>query len=220
LQNSLIRIYKMLREHFGPGNWWPGETPFEVMVGAILTQSAAWTNVEKAISNLKDADALDPYAISKMDIRKLRRLIRPCGYYNQKAKKLKAFIRFYLAEPLCGSPERMARIPPEDMREQLLNINGIGPETADSIMLYALEKPVFVVDAYTRRIFYRLGFTRERATYDEIQEFFMRNLPEEIELYNDYHAQIVNLGKEYCRKKPRCDACPLSDICRKRLETT
>ncbi len=216
LQKRLLLIYRLMYDHFGRRNWWPGDSPFEVMVGAILTQSAAWTNVEKAVSNLKAADALDPEILARMHLRKLARLIRPCGYYNQKARKLKNFLRFYLAEPICGSQKRMAKIPLDELRPKLLAVKGIGPETADSILLYALYKPVFVIDAYTRRIFFRLGLTPEKATYGELQEFFMGNLPVDKELYNDYHAQIVTLGKEYCKKIQKCVLCPLENICVKK----
>jgi endonuclease-3 related protein len=215
-RTRVLEIYQRLVRHFGPRHWWPGDTPFEVMIGAILTQNTAWTNVEKAIGNLKSAGALGPDVLFKMDLRRLKRMIRPTGYYNEKAKKLKNYLRFYCASPICASPLRMARVPLSDLRERLLNIKGIGPETADSILLYALSKPVFVVDAYTRRIFYRLGLTSEKASYDELQGFFMRNLPEDIKLYNDYHAQIVALGKEYCRRKPGCGFCPLDEICMKK----
>ncbi len=212
-KSRLLKIYRRMLAHFGPRDWWPADTPFEVMIGAILTQNTSWTNVEKAIRNLKSAHALGPDALFKMDLRRLKRMIRPTGYYNEKAKKLKNYLRFYRAEPICASPQRMARMPLSEMRERLLNVKGIGPETADSILLYALEKPIFVVDAYTRRIFYRMGLTSENASYDELQGFFMRNLPENTELYNDYHAQIVALGKEYCRNKPECGPCPLNEIC-------
>jgi endonuclease-3 related protein len=216
MSGRLIEIYNRLVSHFGKRNWWPGDTPFEMMVGAILTQSAAWVNVEKAIGNLKAANALDPEIMAKMDIRRLRRLIKPSGYYNQKAKKLKNFLRFYTVDPIHASPVRMAKIPLDELREKLLEVNGIGKETADSILLYALDKPVFVVDAYTRRIFHRLGITPEDAGYDMLQELFHRNLPRKIRLYNDYHAQVVALGKEYCKTGPKCDLCPLNDICIKK----
>lgn len=210
---KLLEIYGRLLSHFGPRNWWPGDSPFEIMIGAILTQNTSWSNVEKAISNLNSEGVLAPERMLKLDIRKLRRLIRPSGYYNEKAKKLKNFLRFYCREPVKASHERMSLMPLEELREKLLSVNGIGPETADSILLYALGKPVFVVDAYTRRIFHRMDLCAENAGYYELQDLFTRNLPEDVELYNDYHAQIVALGNTFCRKKPKCDLCPVEDMC-------
>ncbi len=210
LAPELLAIYEKLRGRFGHLNWWPGESPFEVMVGAILTQNTAWTNVEKAIAALKADGSLDAESIAKMDVRKLRRLIRSSGYYNQKADRLKIFSRFFLAAPYYGSAERMAQVEMEEMRQILLSIKGIGPETADSILLYALDKRSFVVDAYTRRIFARLGYLPDGVSYENAREFFTRNLPRDLELYNDFHAQIVYLGKDYCRPKPRCEDCPLA----------
>jgi len=214
----LLDIYRLLLDHFGPRHWWPAKTPFEVMVGAILTQNTAWANVKKAMANLEAEGALEPQALAQLPLPKLRRLIRPSGYYNQKAKKLRAFLRFFLAEPYRGSVERLAAEDIEKLREALLAIWGIGPETADSILLYALEKPVFVADAYTRRVFARLGLTPPQASYAELQEFFFRRLPQDIELYNDYHAQVVALGNRYCRAKPACEWCPLKSLGRCRMD--
>jgi endonuclease-3 related protein len=208
----LLDIYRRLLDHFGPRHWWPAETPFEVMVGAILTQNTAWANVKKAIANLEGEGALEPKALAKVPLPKLRRLIRPSGYFNQKAKKLRAFLRFFLAEPYRGSIERLAAEDAETLRQALLLIWGIGPETADSILLYALGKPVFVADAYTRRIFARLGLTAAQASYAELQEYFTRRLPPKLELYNDYHAQVVALGNKYCRARPACGLCPLQPL--------
>ena len=208
----LLDIYRRLLDHFGPRHWWPAETPFEVMVGAILTQNTAWANVKQAIANLDGEGALEPKALAKVPLPKLRRLIRPSGYFNQKAKKLRAFLRFFLAEPYRGSIERLAAEDAETLREALLLIWGIGPETADSILLYALGKPVFVADAYTRRIFARLGLTAAQASYAELQEYFTRRLPPKLELYNDYHAQVVALGNKYCRARPSCGLCPLQPL--------
>jgi endonuclease-3 related protein len=205
---ELLKVYELLLAHFGPLHWWPGETPFEVMVGAILTQNTAWTNVEKAIACLKSENLLSPEAVLKADMRKLKRLIRSSGYYNQKAIKLKAFVKFYMRD-YGGSEKRMAAQDTEALREALLGVKGIGPETADSILLYALDKPVFVVDAYTRRAFHRLGFLPPDADYHAAQEFFTSHLPADLALYNDFHAQIVYLGKDFCRTKPRCAQCPL-----------
>lgn len=210
---DLLEIYRLLFAHFGPLHWWPGETPFEVMVGAILTQNTAWTNVEKAIAGLKAAGLLDPRALLAAEPGIVRECIRPSGYYNQKTERLRLFVEWMLAEPWRGSIETMRRTDPAKMRETLLSLKGIGPETADSILLYALEQPVFVIDAYTRRIFARLGLTAPDATYDELQEYFTFRLPADVGLYNEYHAQIVYLGKDYCRKTSKCDECPLAGLC-------
>jgi len=210
---ELLNIYRLLLDRFGPLDWWPGETPFEVMVGAILTQNTAWTNVEKAIAAMKAESVMTPEAIASVDLRKLKRLVRPSGYYNQKATRLKTFTRFFLAE-YGGSVERMAREETSAVREKLLAVNGIGPETADSIILYALEKPIFVIDAYTRRAFSRLGCLPPDADYHEAQDFFLKHLPADVALYNDFHAQIVYLGKDYCKPKPRCGECPLQGLSR------
>ncbi len=206
---ALLRIYRILRLHFGYRHWWPGETPFEVMVGAILTQSTNWKNVERAIGNLKRRNLLEANKMARLDLKELARLIRPSGYFNQKALKLKAFLAFFLAPPISGSVKSMRKIPAARMRELLLSVTGIGPETADSILLYALGKPVFVVDAYTKRVFARLGFTPEKIGYEDLRKFFEQNLPRSVRLYNDFHAQLVELGKNYCKKTPQCAACPV-----------
>jgi len=211
--SDLLEIYRLLFAHFGPLHWWPGETPFEVMVGAILTQNTAWTNVEKAIAGLKTAGLLEPRALAAADPDRVRELIRPSGYYNQKTEWLSMFVRWMLDDPWRGSIEAMSKADPAEMRTRLLSLKGIGPETADSILLYALGQPVFVIDAYTRRIFSRLGLTTPDATYDELQQYFTSRLPADVGLYNEYHAQIVFLGKDYCRKVPRCEGCPLAGIC-------
>jgi endonuclease III related protein len=214
---NLLGIYHLLLKHFGHRHWWPAATPFEVMVGAILTQNTAWTNVEKAITELKRADALSPEALAKMDQPALGQLIRSSGYYNQKAERLQRFAWFFLDE-FGGSIARMAAEDTAALRTRLLALKGIGPETADSILLYALNQPIFVVDAYTRRIFSRAGFLPPDADYHAIQDFFTSRLPRDISLYNDFHAQIVYLGKDYCRTKPQCQECPLAcmERCRER----
>ncbi len=207
----ILKFYQKLYRHFGPQHWWPGETPFEVMVGAILTQNTAWKNVERAIENLKKENALSPEEINKMNIEKLAQLIKPSGFYNLKAKRLKSFIERFM-EDFNGDIQEMKKLEKHTLREWLLSIPGIGRETADSIILYAIEKPIFVVDAYTRRIFSRHGFIKGDEDYDEIQEIFHRNLPVDTGLYNEYHALIVRLGKEYCKKQnPLCETCPLKD---------
>lgn len=209
----LLGIYGRLRKRFGHRHWWPGETPFEVMVGAILTQNTAWTNVEKAIANLKAAGVLDAGKMLELPDAELAQHLRPSGYFNIKTQRLKSFLKFY-REGYGADLKRIKKIPLPALREQLLAVHGIGPETADSILLYALGKRTFVVDAYTRRIFSRLGLVGKDATYDEMQKFFHANLPLKIGLYNDYHAQIVQLGKDICRPKPRCPICPVQAICR------
>jgi len=206
---ALMETYRKMLGHFGPLNWWPAQTPFEVCIGAILTQNTAWNNVEKALLNLKSAECLSPQGIKTVDLQKLAELIRPSGYYNQKAKKLKHFVRFFATE--YGSSFRHWQADSiEVSRKKLLLVNGIGPETADSILLYALNKPVFVVDAYTRRIFSRHGFFPDKSTYDQIQEFFTLHLPQEVSLYNEFHAQVVYTGKTFCRVRPLCEECPLN----------
>jgi len=207
---ELLRIYRVLNRKFGNLDWWPGESRFEIIVGAILTQNTAWSNVEKAILNLKRAKALSPDRLFRMSDAAVARLIRPAGYYNVKARRLKCFLRFLYGE-YHGSLGKMFSEDGPRLREKLLAVNGIGPETADSILLYAGGKPFFVVDAYTKRIFSRHGFVNESDDYESVQRFFMSRLPCRIGLFNDYHAQIVNLGKFYCkRSKPLCSACPLT----------
>jgi endonuclease III related protein len=204
-----MRYYERLRERFGHRNWWPGETPFEVCVGAILTQNTSWKNVAKAIANLKAADCLDPLAIHGMEAAGLAELIRPAGYYNVKAARLRNFIN-HLVERHGGSLDGLFAASAPQLREELLTINGVGKETADSMILYAAQKPIFVVDTYTKRVLHRHGFIDERADYDTMQEFFHAHLPRETLLYNDFHAQIVAVGHHYCKKRPLCDQCPLS----------
>ncbi len=211
-KDRLIDVYDRLYAAYGPQRWWPGETPFEVITGAILTQSAAWTNVEKAIANLKGAGALSPEGLRAISEAGLAALIRPSGYFNAKARKLKAFMGL-LDESGGGDLQKLLAIPAAALRRLLLGTHGIGPETADSIVLYAAGRPSFVVDAYTRRIFSRLGIAPEAATYDGWRALFMRALPPDAALFNEYHALIVRLGKEVCRKTPRCEACPLRAIC-------
>ena len=208
---KLNDIYNALYKHFGPQDWWPGETAFEVAVGAILTQNTNWGNVEKAIHNLKKAKALKAKALNEMSHEELASLIKPAGYFNIKAKRLKHFIAF-LSNHYKGSMKRLAAKEMAGLREELLSVNGIGPETADSILLYALEKPVFVIDAYTKRMLHRHGLINEKVEYHEMQELFQRNLKNDIELFNEYHALIVMLGKDFCKPKPKCEECPLKGM--------
>jgi endonuclease III related protein len=209
VRRRLLTLYRALYAAYGPQEWWPGDSPFEVMVGAVLTQNTAWANVEKAIAHLKRAGALTTARFRELPVRSLAALIRPSGYYNIKAKRL-ANLMAFLGEHYGGSLGRMFRDDPARLREGLLSVNGIGPETADAIMLYAAGHPVFVVDAYTKRIFSRHGFVPADAGYHEVQQLFLRNLHADARLFNEYHALIVRLGKERCRKRsPRCSGCPL-----------
>ncbi len=207
-RDDLLKIYELLNEHFGDLHWWPAEEPFEVMVGAILTQNTAWTNVEKAIAALKGKRLLSPEALSRIAEETLAGIIRPSGYYNVKAKRLKSFVRFLLEE-YAGNIGIMSTEGVSILREKLLGVRGIGEETADSILLYACGKPVFVCDAYTRRILQRHGMIEDDADYRRIQEMFMNHLPHDPALFNQFHALIVHAGKAFCRTMPKCDACPL-----------
>ncbi len=210
-----LEIYRTLFAAFGPQHWWPGETPMEVMIGAILTQNTAWSNVERAIAQLRQAHALGGQAILELDPAELAELIRPAGFFNVKARRLKAWCAFLERETALDDPHRLGRhIPLAPLRSELLAVHGIGEETADSILLYALDRPSFVVDAYTRRIFGRLGLIAGNEPYAAIQAEFMQHLPEDLALYNEYHALIVQLGKATCRPRPRCGACPLAPLCR------
>lgn len=213
MTNSVIlkKIYNCLYSTYGPRNWWPGESPFEVVIGAILTQNTNWTNVEKAIRNLKDTNVFTPEKIYEIDIARFAELIKPAGYFNVKAKRIKKFINWLFAN-YEGDLTKMFAQDLKTLRPELLSVNGIGPETADSILLYAGNKPTFVVDAYTYRIFSRHNLIPEETTYDEIKTFFEENLPEDVELYNEYHALLVQLGKEYCKPKRKCESCPLNDL--------
>ena len=198
-----------MRREGGHQNWWPGDTPFEVMVGAILTQNTAWTNVEKAIHKLKQARVLDPEKLYRAPVSRMRVWLKPSGFFNIKTKRIKQFLDFFRSR-YNFSVTRMKRVDTKVLRDELLSVHGIGRETADSILLYALEKPIFVVDAYTRRIFSRHGLIKKDAPYDEIQRWFEKQLPASRDLFNDYHAQIVQIGKDYCRKNPDCFHCPLN----------
>lgn len=209
IMNLLLEIYDKLHRAFGPQHWWPGDTPFEIAVGAILTQNTNWGNVEKAIQNLKRYRALSSKALHGMPVGKLTESIRPAGYFNIKAQRLKSFIDF-LMNDYRGSMKKMEKEDMHTIREKLLGINGIGPETADSILLYALGKPVFVIDAYTKRVLSRHGVMDHEKSYEEFQELFHGSLKRDVTLYNEYHALLVKVGKTYCkRQKPKCEKCPL-----------
>jgi len=207
-------IYDRLLARYGRQRWWPAESPFEVMVGAILTQSTAWGNVEKVIAGLKATEALSPPALRRIKQAELAGLIYPSGYYNAKAKKLKALADW--VGKYCGDDiSRLTRGSTQDLRRQLLGVHGVGPETADSILLYAAGRPVFVIDAYTRRIIDRLGLSPDgRGSYDDYQRLFTASLPADAGLFNEYHALLVRLGKETCRRKPVCSRCCLTGLCR------
>lgn len=210
--DRLTAVYKALLRRYGPQDWWPGDSPFEMMVGAVLTQAASWTNVEKAIANLKGVNALSPKALRELGDDDLARLVYPSGYYNAKARKLKALAEFIGAkfDDDIGS---MAHVETGIMRAQLLQVYGIGEETADDILLYPLGKPVFVIDTYARRLLHRLGLAPEAGSYALYQNLFIRHLAEDRELYSEYHALIVRHGRETCQKRPVCSGCCLLDVC-------
>ncbi len=207
----LRRMYALMDAHFGDLHWWPADEPFEVIVGAILTQNTAWRNVTLAIAKLKEAEVLSPGGLDGIGEDRLADLIRSSGYYRVKAGRLKALVRF-LKEEYGGSMDCLAAEETTTLRSKLLKVHGIGEETADSILLYACRKPVFVVDAYTRRILMRHEIIRPQASYAEVQNLFMHNLAPDVYLYNQYHALIVNTGKEFCKKKGLCPQCPLKEI--------
>lgn len=209
---ELLRYYKAMSDALGPMHWWPAETPFEVIVGAILTQSTAWANVERAITNLRGAMLTSPASMSRVSVSRLATLVRPSGYFRQKAKKLKAFLTFLQAKH-GGSLKRMFETPTAELREQLLAVHGIGPETADSILLYAGSHPVFVVDAYTHRMFGRHDLVDGKPDYERVRAFVESSIPRDPVLYNEFHALIVNTGKKWCRKSaPQCEGCPLREF--------
>ncbi len=211
-EKKLLAFYAALYKGFGPQEWWPARTRFEMIVGAILTQNTSWANVEKAIRALKAERRLTPERMRSLGTKGLSRLIRPAGYFNVKAGRLKDFLS-HLFKRHDGSISGFLNQDPVALREELLGIRGIGPETADSILLYAARAPEFVVDAYTRRIFARHGLVDARATYDELKALFMENLTPDAGLYNEYHALIVKAGKDFCKtKEPRCGPCPLNDF--------
>ena len=212
LRERLEDIYAKLLERYGPRSWWPGDSWFEMMAGAVLTQAASWTNVEMALASLKAAGVLSPAAVREIDQEELARLVYSSGYYNAKARKLKALAHF-LGEMYDDDVEAMRAVGTETLREELLGVHGIGEETADDILLYALGKPVFVVDAFTRRIFFRLGLAPERGPYSRYQSIFAEGLPTDLDLFKEYHALIVAHGGRVCRRTPQCDGCCLLEVC-------
>jgi len=209
ISETLINIYRRLMDRYGPQRWWPAQEPFEVIVGAILTQSAAWANVEKAITNLRTTGKLSAEMLRRLPDAELSKLIYPSGYYNVKARKLKAFAD-WLGENFNDDLNKLFLLDTEQLRPQLLAIYGIGEETADSIILYAGNKPVFVIDAYTRRVISRLGLAPDENSYSAYQALFMANLPADTRLFNEYHALLVRLAKEVCRARPLCRDCCLN----------
>jgi len=211
ITEQLTEIYELLFERFGPQHWWPGETQFEIITGAILTQNTSWANVEKAIANLKSANRLGPEALHSLDHPELAELIRPAGYFNIKAQRLKSFLD-WLFENYDGQLTSLEAMNTYHLRTELLAVKGIGPETADSILLYAFGRPVFVVDAYTARIAVRHHLIEPDAGYEQLQDLFGSNLAQDVGLFNEYHALIVRLGKDFCKPKPKCPACPLQHL--------
>jgi len=211
-KDLLLEMYRRLDAEYGDQRWWPGDTPLEVAVGAILTQNTAWVNVEKAVANLKSAGLLEPGALARLTPSEIAPLIKPAGYYNVKARRLRAFLDF-LAEEYDGDVAAMAREEPAAARPKLLAVRGVGPETADSILLYACGLPTFVVDAYTHRILHRHGLADEAVAYDELKELFEANVEADVALYKQYHALLVRVGRERCRRgEPRCAGCPLEGL--------
>lgn len=209
---NLREIYEILLRHFGKQYWWPGETKFEIVIGAILTQQTSWRNVEKAIRNLKKKNLLNEASLHKTNTKKIEDAIKPSGFYRIKTRRLKNFLD-YLFEKYDGNLRKLLNLDKETLRRELLSINGIGKETADSIILYAAEKPVFVVDAYTHRIFNRIGII-DWTEYEKTRNFLEKKLEKNVELCKEFHALIVQLGKNICKPKPKCDMCPLNRGCK------
>ncbi|MFQ5910746.1 MAG: endonuclease III domain-containing protein [Thermoplasmata archaeon] len=208
--HRLMEVYQRLLGHFGPQGWWPAETPFEVIVGALLTQQTAWRNVERAIENLKGAGLMDAHALARADLDDIAETIAPCGFYRTKPLRLKRMASYIYDN--YGDVESFLERPAAELREELLSLDGIGPETADSILCYASDKLIFVVDAYTKRIGRRLGlFDSEK--YDDVRFHFQRIVPKDLKTYREFHALMVQLGKNYCRGSPMCGPCPLGDMC-------
>lgn len=209
-QTSLKQVYKKLLACYGPQHWWPGDTPFEIMVGAILTQNAAWTNVERAINNLKSHNYLTPQKILAIPPTLLAECLQPSGYFNLKAQRLRNYCQWYVE---AGELPVLSLCDTSDLRKQLLTVNGVGPETADDILLYAFGRPVFVIDAYTRRLFSRLQLLEHDAAYEALRHQFEADLKKEASLFNEYHALIVRHAKDVCKKRPDCDNCCLKEQC-------
>lgn len=207
---TIPEVYHRLFAANGRQHWWPGDSRFEIMVGAVLTQNTAWTNVEKAIANLKRAGALSPRAIVNTHPGRLAAWLKPSGYFNVKARRLREFCKWLVAR---GGIRRLGRFPTAELRTALLEVHGIGPETADDMLLYAFKRPVFVIDAYTRRVFARLGIVDGSEGYEELRRLFEQTLGPDVAVFNEYHGLIVRHGKEICRTRPRCGACCLASVC-------
>lgn len=211
ITEQLTEIYQLLFDRFGPQNWWPGETQFEIITGAILTQNTNWANVEKAIANLKSAHLLTPEKLYHLSTPQLAELIRPAGYYNIKANRLKSFLS-WLFRNYDGQLANLENLDTDRLRTELLAVKGIGRETADSILLYAFGRLAFVVDAYTARVAVRHRLIEPDADYEQLRELFQSNLPQDSQLFNEYHALLVRLGKEFCRPNAKCPSCPLEKL--------
>ena len=211
MQELLADIYDRLYTEFGPQGWWPADSPFEMMVGAILVQNTAWSNVERAIANLRQSDLLKPQKLYAVDEARLQKLIRPAGYYRVKSARLRNLLRLIVDE-FSGELDKLLALPAEELRTVLLSVNGVGPETADSILLYAAERPRFVVDAYTRRVLGRHGWLGADDSYNAMQELFETHVLRDVARYNEYHALIVAVAKQHCRTKPQCEGCPLQPL--------
>ena len=209
---KLMEIYNLLLKAYGKRNWWPAKTPFEMMIGAILTQNTAWTNVEKAISNF--GDRLSPEFIDAVSKEELAEIIRPSGYYNQKANRLKAITEWF--KKYSYDIKKARQVDGKVLRKELLDVKGVGKETTDSILTYALDKPFFIVDTYTRRILYRIGYDIPKG-YDELRLKIEENVPRDLYIYNEFHALIVEHAKNHCKKVPNCEGCPLDAKCQKRI---
>lgn len=208
---QLMTLYERMLRHFGPQHWWPGESPLEIMIGAVLTQNTNWSNVERAVKNLRRENLINIEKLVKIDQSALAELIRPAGYFNIKAKRLRSLIDFVWRE-YEGDLDRFFNLPIDQLRENLLSVNGVGRETADDIVLYAAGKPTFVVDAYTYRIMVRHRLIAEDDDYEAIKEMFETHLPTDVALFNEYHALLVATGKNFCRKLARCEGCPLETL--------
>ena len=211
LSDKLNQIYKLLLKAYGPQKWWPAESSLEVMVGAVLTQNTNWQGVEKAIANLKRVNLLDPHKLKAIPTEELSRLIKPAGYFNLKARRLKNLIGM-VVEAYGGDLAAMGQTETVQLRQELFLVNGVGPETADSILLYAFHRPIFVVDTYTYRVTNRHALVEEEVNYQALQDFFMQHLPLDVDMFNEYHALLVKVGKLHCKRKARCEGCPLEPL--------
>jgi len=210
--NKATRVYQLLLEHFGPQHWWPADTAFEVIVGAVLMPQTSWKNVARAIANLKEAGMLEPATIADTSLRRLTELVHPAGLHRTKPRRLRDLCR-HMMNASGGNVDAFLGRDPESLRRELLSLDGVGPETADSILLYAAQARVFVVDAYTKRVGRRVGLF-DFEDYERIQGYFEKNVSEDTRVYQEYHALIVELAKQICRTRPRCDVCPLNRVCR------